>query len=394
MLPQSADVVIIGGGVIGTSIAYHLARRGAGLVVLLERKQLAAGATGRSSGLVRMHYDNPLEAQMAFKSLETFQHFDEIVGGDAGFVRTGYMRIVQPRDLPQLRANVPMLQTLGINTRLIQSHEIREIAPYLDTGDVPIAAFEPDSGYADPHLTTMGLAEAARRYGARILQSVPATGIRLRAGRITGVVTSQGYIATPVVVNAAGPWGALVAAMAGVALDLTIIHHQVAIVETPAAVQWPHITLMDGVHHTYLRPESGRLTLIGGDHDDRTLSTDQLDSYSESLTPDTRDRILERLCARVPAMETGGVRRGHAGIYVNTPDRHALLGPVPEVPGFYCAVGFSGHGFKEAPIAGQAMSELILDGRASVMDITPLHPNRFREGRPYSGPYPYTQRSA
>jgi len=388
-LPKTADIVVIGGGVIGTSIAFHLGRMGAGKVVLLERKQLAAGATGMSSGLVRMHYDNPLEAQFAFKSFDTFRHFDEIVGGDCGFVRTGFLRTVEPHNLENLRANVAMLQQIGINTRLVTRDEMHEMAPYLNVEDIPQAAYEPDSGYADPHQTTMGLANAARRHGATILQGTPVTGIDLKNGQVSGVQTPQGAIAAPVVVNAAGPWGALVAAMAGVELDITNIHHQVAVVEPPADLAWPHLTIIDRLHHTYLRPETGRLTLIGASHDNYPITPDQIDTFNESLTYETRNRVLERLCARIPVMETAAARRGHAGINGTTPDTHAMMGAAPHVSGFYCAVGFSGHGFKEAPVAGQAMAELILDGRAQVVDLTPLRLTRLAEGQPYRGAHAY-----
>jgi sarcosine oxidase subunit beta len=388
-LPRTAGVVVIGGGVTGASIAFHLARMGVGQVVLVERKHLAAGSTGTSSGLVRMHYDNPLEAEMALKSLEVFRHFDELVGGECGFVQTGFVRTVEPHNLEALQANVGMLQDLGVNTRLISGDELHELAPYLHTDDIPLAAYEPDSGYADPHMTTMGLANGARHHGAQLFQGVEVTGIEVEGGRVTGMQTTQGRIAAPVVVNAAGPWGGLVAAMAGVELDTEIMHHQVAVVETPPEVPWPHLTVIDRLHHTYLRPESGRLTLIGASHDNYAIGPAQLDRYSETLTYETQYRVLEHLCARIPAMETGAVRKGHAGIYLNSQDKHALLGPAPGVEGFYCATGCSGHGFKEAPVVGQAMAELIVNGRAEVVDITPLRPSRFAEGQPYRGPYPY-----
>jgi len=340
MLPRTADIIVIGGGVIGTSIAYHLARRGAGQVVLLERKHLGAGSTGTSSGLVRMHYDNPLEAEIALKSYEVFSQFDEAVGGDCGFVPTGFLRTVKPHNLEKLKANVAMLQELGVNTWLVSNEEIREMAPYLQADDVPFAAFEPDSGYADPHLTTMGFANAARRHGAQLLQGVEVTGIELNGhrvdqatikggavngGRLTGVRTTEGQIAAPVVVNAAGPWGELVAAMAGVQVETTIMHHQVAVVEAPPEVPWPHLTVIDRPHLTYLRPETGRLTLIGASHDNYAIGPGQLDSYSQSVTAETQYRVLERLCTRVP----------------------------------------------------------------TVVDITPLRLTRFDDGEPYQGPYPY-----
>jgi sarcosine oxidase subunit beta len=388
-LPRIADIVVIGAGVNGASIAFHLARMGAGQVVVLERKHLAAGATGTSSGLVRMHYDNPLEAQIALKSLEVFRHFDELVGGECGFVQTGFVRTVEPHNLEALQANVQMLQDLGVNTHLISGDELHALAPYLCTEDIPLAAYEPDSGYADAHMTTMGFATGARRHGAQLFQGVEVTGVDLHGGRVSGVQTTQGPIAAPVVVNAAGPWGGLVAALAGVKLETEIMHHQVAVVEAPPDVPWPHLTVIDRLHHTYFRVESGRLTLIGASHDNYAIGPAQLDSYSETLTYETQYRVLERLCARIPAMETGAVRKGHAGIYLNSRDRHALLGPAPGVEGFYCATACSGHGFKEAPVVGQAMAELIVNGRAEVVDITPLRLSRFAEGQPYRGAHPY-----
>lgn len=388
-LPRTADIVVIGGGVIGTSIAFHLARMNGGQVVLLERKQLAAGSTGTSSSLVRMHYDNPLEGEIALKSFEVFRHFDELVGGDCGFVRTGFLRTVKPHNQEKLKANVAMLQDLGVNTWLVSHDEIREMAPYLNADDIPFAAYEPDSGYADAHLTTMGFANAARRNGARIYQGVEVTGVAMDGDRVTGVQTPQGNISAPVVVNAAGPWGGLIAAMAGVRLDTTIIHHQVAVVEVPPEVPWPLPTVIDRLQHIYIRSETGRLILVGASHDNYAIGPDQLDTYNERLTYETQYRVLERLCTRIPSMDTGAVRRGHAGVILVSQDKHGLLGPAPGVEGFYCAVGLSGHGFKEAPVIGQAMAELILNGRSEVVDITPLRLTRFAEGEPYEGPYPY-----
>jgi sarcosine oxidase subunit beta len=388
-LTQIADVVVVGGGVTGASITFHLARMGAGQVVLLERKHLAAGSTGTSSGLVRMHYDNSLEAEIALRSLEVFRHFDELVGGECGFVQTGFVRTVEPYNLEALQANVRMLQDLGVSTWLISGEELYTLAPYLYAGDIPLAAYEPDSGYADPHLTTMGFANGARRHGAQLFQGVEVTGVDLHGGRVTGVQTALGRIAAPVVVNAAGPWGGLVAALAGVKLQTEIMHHQVAVVQAPPEVPWPHLTVIDRLHHTYLRPESGRLTLIGASHDNYAIGPDQLDTYRETLTYETQYRVLERLCARIPGMESGAVRKGHSGIYLNSQDKHALLGAAPGVEGFYCATACSGHGFKEAPVVGQAMAELIVNGRADVVDITPLRLSRFAEGQPYRGAHPY-----
>ncbi len=390
-LPSTADFVIIGGGIIGVSIAFHLTRMRAGRVVLLEKKHIAAGATGMSSGLVRMHYDNPIEATFAQKSFDTFQYFDEIVGGECGFVRTGFVRIVKPHNLERMKANVGMMQELGIDTRLITGDELGEIAPYMVTDDFSLAAYEPHSGYADPYLTATNIARAARRQGAHIAQGVEVTGVELRGGRVQGVQTSAGTIAAPVVINAAGPWGARVAAMVGLKLDITPALHQPAILETPADMPTPHLTFIDRINGVYGRPETGGLTLAGssGGGHDGVIREDELDAYSESIDPRIQYRVLEGLCHRIPDMETSPVRRGHVGVEGYTRDGHALLGPAPGLDGFFLATGMSGHGFKEGPAIGQAVAEWVVHGRTDVVDITPLRVTRFEENQPYQGPYSY-----
>jgi sarcosine oxidase subunit beta len=387
----TADIVIIGGGIIGVSTAYHLARMGAGKVLLLERTQLAAGATGMSSGLVRMHYDNPIEATFAHESFETFQHFDEIIGGECGFVSTGFVRIAKPQNLSRLKANVAMMQELGIDTRLITSDDLKAIAPYMVVDDFPVAAYEPHSGYADPHLTTMGLAGAARRHGAQIMQGVEVRGVEIAGGRVRGVRTSRGSVATSVVINAAGPWGALVANMVGIELDITPALHQASILETPPDLPTPHLTFIDRINGVYGRPETGNLTLAGtsgGEHN-KVIDSADLDRFGQAPMPHIQFKVLERLCTRISVMETAPVRRGHTGVEGYSLDGHALLGPAPGIEGFYLATGMSGHGFKEGPAIGRTMAELVLYGRSDVVDITPLRITRFAEGEPYQGSYAY-----
>jgi sarcosine oxidase subunit beta len=283
------------------------------------------------------------------------------------------------------------MQEIGINTRILSQDEVREMVPWIKVDDVPAAAIEPDSGYADPHMTTTGFAAASRRFGGQVFQGIEVTGIDVENDRVMGVVTPAGKIAAPIVINAAGPWGGIVAEMAGVAVELTPMLHQVAVVETPPDLPWPFPTIVDRMHysHFYVRPESGRLSLLGASHDNAPLGVDELDTYNENLTPRTRDRILERVCNRMPGMEVAPIRKGHAGVFVDTLDKHALMGEAPTVGGFFFATGLSGHGFKEAPVVGQATAELILNGKAEVVDITPLRVSRFDEGEPYEGPYPY-----
>jgi len=265
------------------------------------------------------------------------------------------------------------------------------MAPYLVTDDISIAAYEPFSGYADPHLTNMGIAQAARRYGAQIAQGVEVTGIEVTGGSVRGVQTQVGNIAAPVVINAAGPWGAMVAAMVGIELHITPALHQATIVETPPSIPQHHLTIIDRLNAMYLRPETGGLTLAGtsGGQHNKVVESSELDSYSEAPMLQVQFSVLERLCNRIPAMETGAVRKGHVGVEGYTLDGHALMGPAPDIDGFYFATGMSGHGFKEGPAIGQTVAELVMNGRTEVVDITPLRITRFTEGQPYQPPHAY-----
>ena len=390
-LPSSADIVIIGGGIIGVSIAYHLSQMHAGRVLLLERKHLGAGATGMSSGLVRMHYDNPIEVAFAYHSFELFQHFSEIVGAENGFVRTGFVRIDRAQNLERMKVNVATMQAMGVTTEMIDRDALQEIAPYMDTEDVIMGAYEPLSGYADPHQTVMGLADAARRGGVAIQQGVEVVGILQEHDRISGVRTTRGDVATPVVINAAGAWGGVVAGMAGVEAEVVPAVHQASIVETPSSIPFPHLTFIDRIHGVYARPETGGLTLAGrsGEESDSIISVEELDTFSHTPRQDIEFEVLERLCNRIPLMATGAVRKGHVGAEGYTRDGHALLGPAPHLEGFYLAIGMSGHGFKEGPAIGRVMAEMVLEGRSWLVDVEPLRVNRFAEEEPYHGEYEY-----
>jgi len=301
------------------------------------------------------------------------------------------VRIVKPHNLERMKANVAMMRALGIETRLIANDELAELAPYMVTDDFSLAAYEPQSGYADPYMTATGIAQAAKRLGARIMQGVEVTGVDVRGGKVQGVQTTAGPIAAPVVINAAGPWGAKVAAMAGVELDITPALHQPAILETPSDLPTPHLTFIDRINGVYGRPETGGLTLAGssgGEHNG-VIRQDELDAYRESIDPDIQYRVLESLCQRIPRMTSSPVRRGHVGVEGYTPDGHAYLGPAPDIVGFFLATGMSGHGFKEGPAIGQTMAELVVGGQTDVVDISPLRVTRFEEGQPYRGPYAY-----
>ena len=376
-MTDTADVIVIGAGVQGASLAFHLAARGASVVVI-ERSTVAAGASGRSSGLVRLHYHLLAETQLAWISFPYFRDWAERVGGDCGFTKTGFLWIEPASGGDRLRANVADHRALGIETSVVDAAEMRLIAPGLAVEDDEVAAYEPGSGYADPFGTTSGFMRAARDRGARLVQGAEVTAINVDGGRVTGVETSRGSFAAPVVVNAAGAWAGGMAALAGLEIPLTVWRHDTGYLGAPTDVAQPIPVVIDGAHQMYFRPEGAELVLIGlEDHSGIGGSPDRDTSEAE---PDFSERATERIIRRVPGLIEGTFRASHSGQDGLTPDQRPILGPAgPD--GFYLDCGHSGTGFKTAPAVGLAMSELILDGAASSVDIAPFTFERFAEGR-------------
>jgi sarcosine oxidase subunit beta len=384
-MTETADAVIVGAGIHGASLAFHLTRRGLRPVVL-ERRTVAAGATGRSSGLVRMHYDLQAEAHLAWESFRYFRDWAEMVGGHCGFTRTGFLKIVSPRYTEALRANVAAHQRLGIPTLVVTPDDVRRLAPPLATTGFEVAAYEPESGYADPPAAAAAFLAAARERGARLVQDCRVTGILTSGSRITGVETSRGAIAAPIVVNAAGAWAAEVGRLAGLDLPVTTWRHDTLFIRRPGALRHPHPTVIDEACAMYFRPETGGLTLVGLE-DGNPLGESPEDDTDHAL-PGFVDRAVARICQRVPGMEQGTLHSAHGGRDGITPDQHPILGQAgPE--GFYLQCGFSGTGFKIAPAVGACMAELILDGQARTVDISPFALRRFAEGRVLRGEHPY-----
>lgn len=385
MKENSADAIIIGGGVIGASLAFHLARRGLKPLVL-ERRFLAAEATGRSSGLVRMHYDLEAESRLAWASFNYFRNWSEIVGGDSGFTRTGFLQIVRPEYEAALRANVDMHQRIGIPTFLISASDVNRLAPEFVTDDFSIAAYEPESGYADPSSTTRSLIDAARQHGARLVQDCQVTGITTQSDRVTGVVSSQGTFFAPLVINAAGAWAAQVGAMLGLDIPVKSWRHETLFIRRPPELGPSHPTVIDDALSMYFRPETGGLTLVG--LEDSNVIGENPDGGSDRAKAGFVERAVERICRRVPAMEKGSLHSTLAGYDGISPDQRAILGQAgPQ--GFYLACGFSGTGFKIAPAVGACMAELILDGKAQTVDISPFRYERFSEGNLLTGEHAY-----
>ena len=384
MMRNTADAVIVGGGVMGCSLLYYLADRGTSRTLLLERNVLGAGSTGRSQAICRMHYSNPITASMAWNSLRVYANFQEQVGGDAGFVRTGYLVVVQDIDRSSMEQNIVMQQELGINVGVVTPSEVRQLAPMMETFEGEGLAWEPDSGYANPYLVTTTYAARARELGAQIVTRNPATGIEIANGRVQAVVTEQGRVVTPVAVVAAGPWSNSLMGGTGVKLPLIPVRHQVALATRPADLLPEHPIVGDIAQSLSFRPESPTLTMVGFGEVEA-----ELDNYNEGFDQNAADVAMTGVRRRMPAMDQSYFRGGWSGLFTTTPDWHPILDRVPGVDGLFCMVGFSGHGFKLAPAIGQAMAELVVDGRASSVDLSPLRFSRFEEGDLLNSRYRY-----
>ena len=386
---ESADIVIIGGGIMGCSMLYHLARLGAARPLLLERQVLGAGSTGRSQAICRTHYSNPITASMAWESLKVYANFGNLVGGTAGFVKTGYVVVVEEVDRPGLELNIAMQQDLGISAALVTADELREIAPMLESYDGEGLAYEPESGYANPYLATTSYAARARELGADIITRAAVTGIEITGGRVRAVLTEQGRVETPVAVLAAGPWSNRLMGGTGVELPLGAVRHQVALATRPVDLLPDHPIVGDIAQSFSFRPESPTLTMVGyGEEEIGEIET-EVDSYNQGFDPPEAADALRRMARRMPGMSESYIRGGWSGLFTVTPDWHPILDRVPGVEGLFCAVGFSGHGFKLAPAIGQAMAELVLRGKAESVDLTPLRFSRFAEGDLLSSRYRY-----
>jgi len=383
-MSQNFDAIIIGAGVMGTSIAFHLTERGMKPLVL-ERKQVGFGATGSSSGLVRMHYDLEVESHLAWASFQYFRNWRERVGGECGFTRTGFLHIEPEKHASQLRANVEMQKKLGIPTEVISGDDVKRLAPSFHTEDISIAAYEPESGYADATLTANSFLTAAKARGAEFMQDCEVTALQASAGKITGVKTSRAEFSAPIVINAAGAWAGSVCEMAGVKIPLDTWTHDVVHVRRPAVVG-DHPTVIDSSLGMYFRPDSGGLTLIALEDDSRIGESP--DAEPGYVAKDFVERSIERICMRIPAMEQGSLHSSHVGRDGLTPDQRAMIGQTgPQ--GFYLVTGFSGTGFKLSPAIGLCVSELIVDGAAKTIDITSFDPTRFERGEHLKGEHDY-----
>jgi len=375
-LPRTADVVIIGGGVMGTSTAYHLALKGCQDVLLLERESFfGTQATGKCAGGIRHQFGTEINVRISMLSLPMLDRFEEELGQPIDLRYCGYLFLLtEEKDVAAFRQQVEMQQRLGVETEWLEPAQIADLVPLANLEGVLAATFNAHDGLADPSSVVQGYVSGARRLGAKLLNDVEVADILVEGGKVQGVVTNHGEIAAPVVVNAGGPWAGEIGKLAGVDIPIVPVRRQIVVTGPIPQIPPDFPFTIDFATGLYFHRE-GRGILTGMANPDEPVGFDQ------SVDVDWELVHLEEAMRRLPTLEQAGLASRWAGLYEVSPDAHPILGPISEVEGFYCIGGFSGHGFQHGPACGLLLAEEILSGGAHTLDITPLHNDRFREGR-------------
>jgi sarcosine oxidase subunit beta len=369
------DTIIIGGGCMGASIAYHLAARGERSIALLERRGIGTGNTGKSGSIVRQHYSNPPTARMAQAALRVFQHWGEQIGGDCGFRQTGLLALAGQADAAALAESVEMQRGLGIDTTLLPPDDVPRLEPRVALHEVALACWEPEAGFADPIGTAAALAARARDLGVEVLTGTPVTRLVREDHRVVGVEARGGVLPAERVIVATNAWANELLAPIGAAVPIMPSRHAILALRRSPEFGPPHPILFDYEHRLYLRPDGDHFTLVGSsDPDDAQLPADP-NNYHEGLLRDEIMRFSAGASSLMPSLHDGVVRGGWAGIYDVTPDWQPMIGADAHLEGLYLAIGFSGHGFKLSPIVGQWLADLLVTGDSS--DLAPFRPDRF-----------------
>jgi sarcosine oxidase subunit beta len=367
-------VVVIGGGVVGCSIAYHLVRRGQRDVLVLERETVGSGTTSKAAGGIRVQFPTETEVRFSLESIRVFERFEDEFGIDPGYRKIGYLFCVSDEeDLRGFEERIALQRRLGGDVRVVTPKEAQAIVPALRVDDLVAAIWGPGDGMAGPAEVTNGFARRARELGATIAEGVDVSAIRLERGRVVGVTTSDGPIATPIVVNAAGPAARRVARLAGVDVPVHPRRRHIFFTEPFPEIPGPVPLTTDRASGFYFRKEMEQLLLSPGDVED--IGDDATVPVDWARVEETVQKALHR----IPIVEQARIAGGWAGLRPLTPDDHAIIGPAPGVDGFFLAVGFGGHGFQHSPATGQHVAEWLLDG-ASSMDLSLFDPARFARG--------------
>ncbi|MCS6954389.1 MAG: FAD-binding oxidoreductase [Bryobacteraceae bacterium] len=378
-MSPTADVVIIGAGIVGSSIAWHLTQAGCRDVLVIEREsQQGLGSTGKSMGGVRAQFATDVNIRMSLYSIDVFRRFEELTGYPSGYKPHGYLFLAtSPAHLAYLRANQERQRAVGLtNVEMLGPDDVVKFFPLLRTDDILGGSYCPTDGFVDPHSVMTGFMSAALRQGAKLWRGVTVTGIERDARGVAGVQTTHGPVATRTVVNAAGPWAAEVARLAEIELPVVPLRRMLVPTEPFPGLPERFPMIIDMTNGFHFRREGLGLLLAWND-------PDETPGFKTTFEPDFIEKILTRAVHRVPAFENLEVnpKRAWAGLYEMTPDHHAVLGPVPELPGFYLANGFSGHGVMHSPATGRILADLILRGATELVDASVLGFARFAAGR-------------
>ena len=374
-LPETADIVIIGGGVMGASIAYHLAKRGQKNILLLEKEPFfGQGATGRCAGGVRYQFATEINIRLSIFSLPMLEHFEHEIGQAIDYRQCGYLFMLSREDdLVTFQNSLAIQQRLGVPTEWQSAAEIRRRLPMMQLDDVLGGTFNEKDGLVDPNGVVMGYVNAAQKLGVQALTEVEVTGIHMERGGVNAVETNAGRVATQVVVNTAGPWAGLIGALAGVEIPITPIRRQWLTTDPLPGIPQDFPFVIDFAQSLYFHREGpGLLTGMSNNAEPP--------GFDQRVDPEWELAHMEAAIARMPLLENAGLVSRLAGLYEVTPDGHPIFGRTP-VEGFFVCAGFSGHGFMHGPISGLLMAEIILDGDAHTLDISMLDLARFAQGR-------------
>jgi sarcosine oxidase subunit beta len=375
-VPRTADVAVVGGGVVGCSIAYHLAQRGVSRVLLLERETVGSGTTSKAAGGIRAQFPTETEIRFSLDAIRTFETFAEEFGIDIGYRKIGYLFLIaDEEDLAGFRTRIELQRRLGVDVRLITPREAQALVPALNVDDVIAAAWGPNDGMAGPAEVTQGFARRARALGVTIAEGVAVTGIDRSGDRVTGVRTSDGAVAAPIVIDAAGPGAARIARLAGVDVPVHPRRRHIFFTEPFPDIPGPIPLTTDRATGFYFRKEMEQVLLSPGDVEDI-----HDDDPAAPMDWGRVDEAVEKAVHRVPALERARISGGWAGLRPLTPDDHAIIGWAPGVEGFFLAVGFGGHGFQHSPTTGRVVAEWLTAGKPSI-DLGLFDPGRFAAGR-------------
>jgi sarcosine oxidase subunit beta len=371
-MEKAADVVIIGGGIIGVSIAYHLALKKAGKIVLLEKGQLGEGSTSRCVGGIRTQFSTEINIRFSLESIKVFERFKEEFGVNPEFKRIGYLFLATTeKEMEVFKENIKLQRKFGIPVELLDAQEIKMRWPFLRIDDIIGGTFCNWDGYAGPSEVLSGFVSGAKKAGAKIYEDTEAVGILLEKGKIKGVKTRNEEISTSILVNAGGPFASSIGEMAGMKIPVKPLRRQVFVTAPFNLIDQTIPLTIDFHRGWYFRQEVDGLLLSG--------PLDQEPSFNLNIDYEAMAEASENAMFRVPALEKARIARGWAGLYEISPDNHAILGKTPELEGLVLANGFSGHGFQHSPAVGKVISELITEGKATTIDISPLSIERFEK---------------